>query len=170
MPNGPWAQARASSGPFPAPPTIFSLEQHSHSSRVGRRRVTKTSQTSGLSQDQYVRTYPKKFQFSRIEFRWDFIPGRAQISVPLTRGLRKLAQASQSLQRDRIWEDACLPRLCQTPSGGPDPVLIPLRPSRGAVDRVALGLLGHPPKEGVPRHTFRGVLRECSRPVHGSCR
>ena len=44
------------------------------------------------------------------------------------------------------------------------------RPSRGAVSCVALGLPGHPPKGVVPRYPPRGVLRDCSRPVPGSCR
>ena len=44
------------------------------------------------------------------------------------------------------------------------------RPSRGVVSCVALGLLGHPPKGAVPRYPPRGVLRDWSRPVPGSCR
>jgi len=44
------------------------------------------------------------------------------------------------------------------------------RPSRGVVSCVALGLPGHPPKGVVPRYPPRGVLRDCSRPVPGSCR
>ena len=42
--------------------------------------------------------------------------------------------------------------------------------SRGVVSCVALGLPGHPPKGTVPRYRPRGVLRDCSRPVPGSCR
>jgi len=79
---------------------------------------------------------------------WDFIPGRDHISVRLTLGLRKLPQASRSVQRARIWEDGCLPRLCQTPPGGPDRVLLTPRPSRGVVSCVALGLPIHPPEGG----------------------
>jgi len=44
------------------------------------------------------------------------------------------------------------------------------RPSRGVVSCVTLGLPGHPPKGVVPRYPPRGVLRDCSRPVPGSCR
>jgi len=44
------------------------------------------------------------------------------------------------------------------------------RPSRGVVSCVALGLPGHPPKGAVPRYPPRGVLRDWSRPVPGSCR
>ena len=44
------------------------------------------------------------------------------------------------------------------------------RPSRGVVSCVALGLPGHPPKGVVPRYPPRGVLRDWSRPVPGSCR
>ena len=44
------------------------------------------------------------------------------------------------------------------------------RPSRGVVSCVALGLSGHPPKGVVPRYPPRGVLRDWSRPVPGSCR
>jgi len=67
-------------------------------------------------------------------------------------------------------EDLCLPRLCQTPPGGADRVLITPRPSREIVSCVALGLTGHPPKGGVPHYAPRGGLREWSRPVPGSCR
>jgi len=49
-------------------------------------------------------------------------------------------------------------------------VLITPRPSRGVVSRVALKLPGHPPKRGVRRYPPRGVLREWSRRVPGSCR
>ena len=35
---------------------------------------------------------------------------------------------------------------------------------------MALGLPGHPPEGVVPRYPPRGVLRDCSRPVPGSCR
>jgi len=80
------------------------------------------------------------YQFSRIEFRWDFIPGRDQISVRLTLGLRKLPQASRSLQRARIREHACLPRLRQTPPEEADRVLITPRPSRGVFSCGALGV------------------------------
>jgi len=110
------------------------------------------------------------FQFSRIDFWWDFITGRDQISVRLTLGLQKLPQASRSLLRARIREDVCPPRLCQTPPGWPDRVLLTPRPSRGVVSCVALGLPGHPPKGAVPLYPPRGVLREWSRPVPGSCR
>ena len=75
---------------------------------------------------------PRITQFSLIEFRWYFRPGRDQTSVRHSLELRKIAQASRYLQRTRIREDACLPRLCQTPSGGPNRVLITPRPSRGA--------------------------------------
>ena len=44
------------------------------------------------------------------------------------------------------------------------------RPSRGVASYVALGLPGHPPKGAVPRYPARGVLRDWSRPVPGSCR
>jgi len=84
--------------------------------------------------------------------------------------LRKLPQASRSPQRARIWDDACLRCVCQTPPGGPDGVFPASRPSGGVVSRVALGLPGHPPKRVVPRSPPRGVLRDCSRPVPGSCR
>jgi len=56
------------------------------------------------------------------------------------------------------------------PPGGPDRVFPASRPSRGVVSCVALGLPGHPPKGVVPRYPPRGVLRDCSRPVPGSCR
>jgi len=44
------------------------------------------------------------------------------------------------------------------------------RPSRRVVAFVALGLPGEPPKGDVPRKPPRGVLRDWSRPVPGSCR
>ena len=44
------------------------------------------------------------------------------------------------------------------------------RRSRGVASCVALGLPGHPPKGAVPRYPARGVLRDWSRPVPGSCR
>jgi len=44
------------------------------------------------------------------------------------------------------------------------------RPSRGVVSYVTLGLPGHPPKGAVPRYPPRGVLRDWSRPISGSCR
>jgi len=100
------------------------------------------------------------FQFSRIEFRWDFIPGRDHISVRLTLGLRELPQASRSLRKARIREDVCLPCVCQTPPGGPDRVFPASHPSREVVSCVALGLPGHPPKAVVPRYPPRGVLRD----------
>ena len=118
----------------------------------GSRKVTKTSYISGFTQNQYLGTYPKIFQFSRIEFRWDFIPGRDHISVRLTLGLRKLPQASRSPQRARIQKDVCLPSVCQTPPRGPDRVFPASRPSREIVSCVALGLPGHPPKRVVLRY------------------
>ena len=136
----------------------------------GTRTVAKTSQISGCSQNQYLGTYPKIFQFFRIEFGRDFIPGRDQISVRLTTGLWTLPQTSRPLQRARIREDACLPRLRQTAPGGPDRVRITPRPSRGVASCLALGLRGHLPKGGVPRYPPGGVLRKWSRPVPGSCR
>jgi len=119
VPNGPRSQVRTYSGPCPAFSTTLPLEEDPRPSRGGRRKVTKTSQISGLTQDQYLGTYPKIFHFSRIELRWDFIHGRDQISVRLTLGLRNLPKASQSLQSARIREDACLPWLCQAPLGDP---------------------------------------------------
>jgi len=56
------------------------------------------------------------------------------------------------------------------PTGGPGRVFPASRPSRGVVSCVALGLPGHPTKGVVPRYPPRGVLRDCSRPVPGSCR
>jgi len=56
------------------------------------------------------------------------------------------------------------------PPGAPDRVFHASRPSRGVVSCVALGLPGHPPKGVVPRYPPRGVLRDWSRPVPGSCR
>jgi len=135
----------------------------------GSRKVTKTFQISGCTQNPYLTNYPKIFQNTRKEVRLDFIPGRGQISVRQTLGLRKLPQSFWSLQRTRIRDDACFPRLCQTPPGGPDQVLITPRPSRGVVSCVALGLPGHPRKGGVPRYPPMGVFREWSRPVLGSC-
>jgi len=44
------------------------------------------------------------------------------------------------------------------------------RPSGGVASCVALGLPAHPPKGVVPRYPARGVWRDCSRPVPGSCR
>ena len=44
------------------------------------------------------------------------------------------------------------------------------RPSRGVVSCVVLGVPGHPPKRVVPRSPPRGVLRDWSLPVPGSCR
>jgi len=127
------------------------------------RRVTKTSQISGISQNEYLGTDPKICHFSRIEFRWDFIPGRDLISVRLSHGLRKLPKASRSLQRARIREDARLPQRCRTPPEGPDQVFITTPPSRGVVSCVAFGLPGHPPKGGVARYFPVGLLRGWSR-------
>ena len=79
-----------------------------------------------------------------------FYPWASQISVRLTLELRKLPQASRSLERARIPEDVCLPRLSQIPPEGPDRVLITPRPSRGVVSCVAFGLPGRPPKAGCP--------------------
>ena len=56
------------------------------------------------------------------------------------------------------------------PPRGPDRVFHASRRSRGVVSCVALGLPGHPPKGVVPRYPPKGVLRDCSRPVPGSCR
>jgi len=81
--NGHRSQARASSGPCPASSTTLPLEEDPRPSRGGSRKVSKTSQISGFTQDQYLGTYPKIFQISRIEFRWDYIPVRDQISVRL---------------------------------------------------------------------------------------
>jgi len=170
VPNGPRSQARASSGPCPASLTALPLEGDPPPVSGGSRKITKTSKISGFTQNQYLGTYPNILQFSRIEFRWDFIPGRDHISVRLTLGLGKLPQASRSPQRARIREDMCLPGVCQTPPGGPDRVFPASRPSRGVVSCVALGLPGHPPEGVVPRYPPRGVLRDWSRPVPGSCR
>jgi len=170
VPNGPRSQARASSGPCPAISTTLSLQEDTRPSRGGSRKVTETAQISVITQDQYLGTYPKSFQISGIEFRWDFIPGRDLISARLTLGLRKPPQASRSLQRASIREDAWLARLCHTPPGGADGVLITPRPSRGVVSCVALGLPDHPPKGVVTRYPPWGVIRGCSRPVPGSCR
>ena len=67
-------------------------------------------------------------------------------------------------------EDVCLPCVRQTLPAGPDGVFPASRPSRGVVSCVALRLPGHPPKGVVPRYPPRGVLRDWSRPVPGSCR
>jgi len=65
----------------------------------------------------------------------------------------------------------CVSLACaRPPQGGPDRVFPASRPSRGVVSCVALGLPGHTPKGVVPRYPPRGVLRDCSRPVPGSCR
>jgi len=156
--------------PLPSIPDSPSTERGPSPVSGGSRKVTKTSYISGCTQNQYLGTYPKTFQFSRIELRWDFIPGRDRISVRLTLGLRKLPHASRSPQRAQIREDVCLPCVCPTPPGGPDRVFPASRPSREVVSCVALGLPGHPPKGAVPRYPPRGVLRDWSRPVPGSCR
>jgi len=122
---------------------------------AGSRKVTKTSQISGFSQNEYHGTDPKIFPFSRIEFRWDFIPDRDQISIRLTLGLRKLPQASRSLQRARIWEDACLPRLCQTPPGGPIGCSSPRAPPEGSFHLWLSGSLDTHPR-GVSHATSLG--------------
>jgi len=168
VPNGSRSQVRASSGPYPASSIILPLDGDPLPSRAEAGKSLRLPRSQDFTQNQYLGTYPKNFQFSRIEFRWDFIPGRNQISVRLTLGLRKLAQAFRSLQTARTREDGCLPRLCQTPPAGPDRVLMTLRRSRGVVSCVALGLPGHPPKGGAPRYPPREVLREWSRPVPGS--
>jgi len=170
VPNGPRSQARAPGGPCPASWTTLTLEEDPRPSHGGRRKDTKTAEISRLTQDQYLRTDPKNFQFFRIGCRWDCIPGRDQISVRPTLGLRKLPQASRSLQRARTREHACVPRMRQTPPRGPDRVLITPRPPRGVASCVALELPGHPPKGGVTRYPPRGVLHGCSRRVPGSCR
>ena len=61
-------------------------------------------------------------------------------------------------------------RVSEPPPRGPDRVFHALRPSGGVVSCVALGLPGHPPKGVVSRYPPRGVLRDRSRPVPGSCR
>jgi len=73
---------------------------------------------SGFTQVGTSEFFPGSFNFlDRIPVR--FIPGRDQISVRLTLGLRALPHASRSLQRTRIREDAGLPWLCQAPPGDP---------------------------------------------------
>jgi len=133
VPNGPLSQARASSCPCPATLIALSLEGNPPPVSGGSRKFAKTSSISGFTQSQYLGTYPKKIQFSRIEFRWDFIPGRDHISVRLRLGLRNLPQASRSPQRARIREDMCLPCVCQTPPRGARsgaPRLTPLQRGR----------------------------------------
>ena len=113
VPNGPRSQAQASSGPCPASSTTLPLEEDPRPSRCGSRKVTQISQISGFTQDQNHSTYLNIFQFFRIELRWEVYPDGGLISFRLTLGLRKLIQASQFLQRARIRENACPPRLWQ---------------------------------------------------------
>ena len=79
-----------------------------------------------------------------------FYPWSRSYLGPAYARIAEASTAYRSLQRARIREDVCLPRLCQTPPGGPDRVFLTPRPSRGIVSSVALGLPGHPPKGGCP--------------------
>jgi len=62
---GPQSQARDSSGPRLASSTTLSMEEDPRPSRVGSRKYARTSQTSGLTQYQYLGTYPGFFNFRR---------------------------------------------------------------------------------------------------------
>jgi len=122
----------------------------------------------------YLRSVPRDlsldFSISRIDYLWDYIPGRDQIFVRLALGLRNLLQACRPLQKAWIRAHPCLPRLCRPPPEGADRVLVTSRTSREVVSCAALGLLGHPPVGGVPRYPPMEVLRARSRPDPGSCR
>ena len=61
MPNGPRSGARASSGPCLASSTTLALKEDPRPSRDGRRKVTKTFQILGITQKQYLGTYPQIF-------------------------------------------------------------------------------------------------------------
>jgi len=150
VPKGPRSQARASSGPCPASLTALPLEGDPRPSRAEEGKSLRLSRFQDLPKINTSGLIPSFFQFSRIEFRWDFLPGRGHISVRLALGLRKLPQASRSPQRARIRDGACLPCMCQTPPGGADRVFHASSPSRGVVSCAALGLPGHPPQGGCP--------------------
>jgi len=106
LPIGPQSQARISGGSCPASSTNLPLNEDPRPPRGGSHKGTKTSQISGHPQDQKLRADLNISQFCRIEFRRDFIPGRNQNLVRLTRGFQKLLQASPSHQGARIREDA----------------------------------------------------------------
>jgi len=173
VPNGPRSQARASSGPCPASLTALPLEADPRPSRAEVGKSLRLPRFQDFTQNQYLGTYPKIFQFSRIEFRWDFIPGRDHISVQLTLGLRKLPQASQSLQRARIREDVSLPCVCQTPQVGPIGCSPPHAPLEGSFHVWPWGSLDTHPR-GLSHATPLGgccVTGHDPSPAHagGSC-
>ena len=170
VPNGPRSQTRASSGLCPASLTAIPLEGDPRSSREEAGKALRLPRFQDLPKANTPGLIPKTSIFpDRIPV--GFYPwSRSSLSVRLRLGLRKLPQASRSPERARIREDVCLPCVRQTPPGGPDRVFPASRPSRGVVSCPALGLPGHPPKGVVPRYPARGVLRDRSRPVPGSCR
>ena len=152
VPNVPPSQGRASSGPCPASLTTLPLEEDPRPSWGGRINITKTSKISGFSQNQHLGTDPNIFTFFQLGLRPDSIPGGDLISFRLTLGFRKRSQASRSLQRSRIRENACFPRRSQAHPGGP------------------IRLPGHPPRGSVPRYPPTRAFLGCSRPVSGSIR
>ena len=92
------------------------------------------------------------FLTSRMELRWHITPVRNLTSVRLMLGLRKLPQASRSLQTSRIRKDTWLSGMCQATPGGADQVLITPPPSGKVVSCVAVSLSGHQSKGGC--HTL----------------
>ena len=169
VPNGPQSQAWASSGRCPASSTTLSLEEDPRPSRAEARQSLRLPRFQDLPKTSSSGLIPIFFRFpDRVPV--GFYPWSRSYLGP---AYARIGEASTSFpvpQRARCREAVRLPCVCQTPPGGPDRAFPASRPSRGVVSCVALGLPGHPPKGAVPRYPPRGVLRDWSRPVTGSCR
>ena len=169
VPNGPWSQARASNGPCPASSTSLPLEEDPCPSRSGRRKVTKTSQISGSTQDQYLKTETKKtFTFPG----WNSRGTLSLVEVGSCSDLRSDCGSSQKC-----------PGSSRKPGFGNTRVSVGrVRPrQRDVIGTLSphaslelslrvwpSGLVGTRPEAGVTRFPRREVFRGCSRPDSGS--
>jgi len=170
VPNGPRSQARASSDPCPASLTALPLEGDPRPSRAEAGKSLSLPRFQDLPNTNTSGLIPRFFNFPGYNSG-----GILSLVESISRsGLRSDCESFHKLPgppREPGFGKRCVSLVCaRPPPGGPDRVFPVSRPSRGVVSCVALGLPGHPPKGVVPRYPPRGVLRDCSRPVPGSCR
>jgi len=170
VPNGPRSPARASSGPCPASLTTLPLEEDPRPSRAEAGQSLRIPRYQDLPKISTSGLIPIFFKF----------PGKnsggilSPVEIISRSGLRSDCGSFLKLpgpSRGPGFGKTCVSLGCVRPlQGGPIGCSSPRAPLEGSFRVWPSGSLDTRPRGAVPRYPPKGVLRDWSRPVPGSCR
>jgi len=169
VPNGPRSQARASSGPCPSSSTTLPLEEDPRPCRAEAKKSPRLPRFQDLPKISTSGLTPRFFNFPGQSSG-----GNLSVVVIISRsGLRSDCGNFHKLpgpSRGPGFGKTCVSLGCvRPPQAGPIGCSSPRAPLEGSFRVWPSGSLETRPRGAVPRYPPRGVLRDWSRPVPGSC-